>query len=183
MKVLAAFRLKVRKIVRTVLLKILHPSVRTDGAHLVRPGTEIIVRGGGRMSLGKNVSTYRGVALSALGGDLRIGSGVALNRGDVIVCRSAVTIGDGCAFGPHVAVYDHDHRFSDEGFSMDAFRTGPVVIEERCWIGANVTILRGTHIGAGCVIGAGTVVKGEIPAHSLVRSGRELVIEPIGGRT
>ena len=29
-------------------------------------------------------------------------------------------------------------------------------------------ILRNTHIGDGCVIGAGVVVKGDIPPHSIV---------------
>ena len=33
---------------------------------------------------------------------------------------------------------------------------------------ANCVILRGTKIGDNCVIGAGTVVKGEIPANSVV---------------
>ena len=55
----------------------------------------------------------------------------------------------------------------------------PITIEDNCWIGANATILRGTHIGEGCVIGAGTVVKGEIPPHSIVTSNREMVIKPI----
>ncbi|MCR4913326.1 MAG: acyltransferase [Lactobacillus sp.] len=34
----------------------------------------------------------------------------------------------------------------------------PVKIDDGCWIGANVTILPGVHIGKGCVIGAGAVV-------------------------
>ena len=31
-----------------------------------------------------------------------------------------------------------------------------------------MTILRNTHMGEGCVIGAGAVIKGDIPAHSIV---------------
>jgi len=34
----------------------------------------------------------------------------------------------------------------------------PVVIEEDVWCGANVTILKGVHIGKGSVIAAGAVV-------------------------
>jgi acetyltransferase-like isoleucine patch superfamily enzyme len=35
---------------------------------------------------------------------------------------------------------------------------GIVVIGNRCWIGANATILKGVTLGDGCVVGAGAVV-------------------------
>ena len=78
-------------------------------------------------------------------------------------------------------IYDHDHKFGPEGI-RPGYNTAPVVIENDCWIGAGVTILRGTHIGEGCVIGAGSIVKGEIPPHSLVTSDRQLTIVPIEAR-
>ena len=172
-------REKIKKVIRTAGMKVLHPSVRTAGWLMVRLNTEIIVRNGGALVLGANVSTFPRVTLAAAGGRLTVGSGVSFNRGDILVSYQEITIGDGCAFGPNVIVYDHDHVFSAQGFEMDQFKTAPVVIEEGCWIGANVTILRGTHIGKGSVIGAGAVVKGNIPPHSLVKSDRTLIIEPI----
>ena len=36
----------------------------------------------------------------------------------------------------------------------------PIEINDGCWIGANSTILHGTVIEKGCVIAAGSVVKG-----------------------
>ena len=42
--------------------------------------------------------------------------------------------------------------------------------------------MRGTHIGEGLVIGAGSVIRGEIPAHSLATSGREIKVSPIEKR-
>lgn len=36
----------------------------------------------------------------------------------------------------------------------------PIEIKDGCWIGANSTILPGTVIEKGCVIAAGSVVKG-----------------------
>lgn len=70
-----------------------------------------------------------------------------------------------------MTIYDHDHKFNANGIQSD-FNYGSVIIDNGCWIAANVTILRNTHIGEGCVIGAGTVVKGEIPPHSLVTNDR-----------
>ncbi len=179
MKKLTGIREKLNKIIWTIFLKIRHPGVETEGYHMVRPGTEIILQKKGSLSLGKNVSTYKRVTFSVCGGNLRIGKEVSFNRNDTIVCYNKISIGDGCAFGPNVVIYDHDHNYSAEGFSVDTFKSSPVVIENQCWIGANVTILRGTHIGKGCVIGAGTVVKGDIPALSLVTGNRELVIKEL----
>lgn len=42
-----------------------------------------------------------------------------------------------------------------------------IVIEDDCWIGANVVVVSGAHIGRGCVIAAGAVVAGVIPPYSI----------------
>ena len=172
-------RERMQKIIGTAWLKIRHPSVKTDRYHWVRPGTEIKLRRGGKMTLGRNVSTYRGVSLSVYGGSLHIGKDVSFNRNNVVVCMQEISIGDGCAFGPNVVIYDHDHQFSKDGFAVKEFNCSPVVIEDDVWVGANTVILRGTHIGQGCVIGAGSVVKGEIPANFLVKGDRKMSIEPL----
>ena len=43
-----------------------------------------------------------------------------------------------------------------------------IEIGKHCWIGANTTVLRGTKIGNNVVIGAGCVIKGEIPDGTVV---------------
>ena len=43
-----------------------------------------------------------------------------------------------------------------------------IIVEEDVWIGANVTLLAGSHIGRGVSIGAGTVVRNEVPPYSVV---------------
>lgn len=42
-----------------------------------------------------------------------------------------------------------------------------VVVEEDVWIGINVTLLAGTHIGRGAIIGACSVVTKDIPPYSI----------------
>ena len=42
-----------------------------------------------------------------------------------------------------------------------------VVVDEDVWIGINVTLLSGVHIGRGCVIAAGAVVSKDIPPYSI----------------
>ena len=43
----------------------------------------------------------------------------------------------------------------------------PIVAHDGCWIGANSTILPGTVIEKGCVIAAGSVVKGLLKSNRL----------------
>ena len=43
-----------------------------------------------------------------------------------------------------------------------------VIVEEDVWIGAYVTLLNGVHIGRGCIVGSGSVVRGSTPPYSIV---------------
>ena len=133
----------------------------------------------GKLTVGKNVTIKQGVYIATVdGGIISIGNNCSFNRNDMLVSHESITIGDNVAVGPNTVFYDHDHIFGASGLKP-GFKTAPIVIEKNCWIGAGVTILKGTHIGEGSVIGAGCIVKGEIPAHSLVTSNRELNITPI----
>jgi acetyltransferase-like isoleucine patch superfamily enzyme len=44
----------------------------------------------------------------------------------------------------------------------------PVAIGAGSWLGAGAVILPGTHLGRNCVVGAGAVVHGEHPDHSVL---------------
>jgi acetyltransferase-like isoleucine patch superfamily enzyme len=46
-------------------------------------------------------------------------------------------------------------------------RVAPVRIGARCWIGANVHVLRGVTIGDDVVVGAGSVVTRDLPPRVL----------------
>ena len=43
-----------------------------------------------------------------------------------------------------------------------------IIVEEDVWIGINVTLLSGAHVGRGAIIGAGAVVRGEVPPYAVV---------------
>lgn len=131
----------------------------TFGGHLVSDGRLVIVAGpNARLTVGER--TY-------------------FNEGTMISCLESVSIGAGCRFGPNVKVFDNDHKFSARNGVSQEHITSPVSIGDHCWLGTNVTILRGTQIGDNCVIGAGCVVKGIIPTGSLVTQSRTLEIRPI----
>ena len=43
-----------------------------------------------------------------------------------------------------------------------------IVVEEDCWIGSNVTLLSGVHIGRGGIVGSGSVVRKNTPPYAIV---------------
>ena len=93
-----------------------------------------------------------------------------------------LTIGDFCSIaGDVVFVLDGEHnyrRFSSYPFPAKVFHEkndsgcrGPIIVEDDVWIGYRATILSGAHLGKGCVIGAGTTVRGDIPPYSIYVDG------------
>ena len=136
----------------------------------------------GKLTIGRGIVAKPGTYLAVVnGGQLVIKNQAHFGRNCIIVCQDSISIGEGVAVGPNVLMYDHDHMFGGKGIQK-GFRTAPIHIGDRCWIGAGSIILRGTTIGEGSVIGAGCVVKGDIPPYSLVTSGRSLNIVPLEER-
>lgn len=43
-----------------------------------------------------------------------------------------------------------------------------IIIEEDCWVGTGAKLLAGTHLGRGCIVGAGSIVNKDIPPYALV---------------
>lgn len=101
-----------------------------------------------------------------------IGENCFFNNDCSINAYGQIKIGNGSVFGENVKIYDHNHRFSrrDLPIKEQGYVVGSISIGEHCWIGSNVTILKGTEIEDFCVIGAGTVIKGKIPAGSIVKN-------------
>ena len=102
-------------------------------------------------------------------GFLEIGRNVFFNSHCSITARQKIRIGDNCIFGENVKLYDHNHNYRDNDklICQQGFTSDEIIIEEDCWIGSNVTILKGVHIGKHSVVGAGVIVYKDLPAHSL----------------
>lgn len=136
----------------------------------------------GRFLLGKNVeiSNYCDFLVFDKA-KIEIGDHTYFNKFCMISSHVGVKIGDGCLFGPGVKIFDNDHQFTkDKGVSC-SLNSSPVNIGSHCWIASDVIILKGSKIGDNCVIGAGCVIKGDIPSYSLVKSQKNLEIVPIRG--
>lgn len=56
----------------------------------------------------------------------------------------------------------------DNMLSHNGDTNNDVIIEDDVWIGTNVTLLAGVHIGRGANIGAGAIVRNNVPPYSIV---------------
>ena len=154
-------------------------TLKMDNKIIFPKNTDILINDG-NIEIGKKFVAGPGLRLVAVrGGNISIADNVAFNYSVRMVAHKSIFVGEGCSLGPNVMIYDHDHDYDGKSFSRQEFKVAPVIIEKNCWIGANSIILRGTHIGEGCIIGAGTIVKGIIPPHSLVTNSRELKVVSI----
>lgn len=103
-------------------------------------------------------------------GKLIIGSGVTFNSYCTISCLSQITIGNNTIFGSNVNIYDHNHEFRNSNILIknQGYNSSPVFIGDNCWIGTNVTILKGVSIGSNSVIGTGVVVFKNVPENTVL---------------
>lgn len=100
---------------------------------------------------------------------IRIGDDVGITCSN-IVAAERVEIGDRVLIGANCLIVDTDFHPTSPLLrqkDMNAGKTAPVQIGNDVFIGMNCIILKGTCIGDGAVIGAGSVVSGSIPAHAV----------------
>lgn len=129
------------------------------------------------MKIGKGFRTRRHVEINVRGhAQLSIEENVFLNSGCILTAREKISIGNHTIFGPNVLVYDHDHQIENEKVLENTFVTEAVCIGNNVWIGAGTVILRGSVIEDNCIIAAGSIVKGHIPAGSIYVQKREKTV-------
>lgn len=103
---------------------------------------------------------------------IMIGRNVGMSASAIVAFRKVV-IGDNVRIGGNVVIYDSDFHslVLEERISVpeikDNIRCKAVYIEDNVFIGAHVTILKGSVIGKNSIIGAGSVVSGEVPANEV----------------
>jgi acetyltransferase-like isoleucine patch superfamily enzyme len=111
---------------------------------------------------------------------LIIRQNVFFNNFCSINCLEKIEIGENSIFGEGVKIYDHNHLYDQENslsIKRGEFTTAPVNIGQNCWIGSNVTILKGVTIGNNVIVGANCLIYKSIPSDSVVKHKEDLIIQ------
>ncbi len=87
---------------------------------------------------------------------------------------SLITLGKGVTLSGNTRILTHDWSPHTVGKAMEIYtinplgRILPVKIGDYSFIGTGSIVMPGVNIGRGCIIGAGTIVRGSIPDFSIV---------------
>lgn len=101
-------------------------------------------------------------------GDVIIGSETRIGLGNVII--GPVTVGDAVIFAQNIVLSGLNHNYEDVHLPIlkQNVTTAPIVVEDECWVGANVVITAGVTVGKHSVVAAGSVVTKNVPPYSVV---------------
>jgi acetyltransferase-like isoleucine patch superfamily enzyme len=151
---------------RLLKFRLANPHIVLRGMVFLGKHVEIHCRPGyGRMEIGRWVHIGDGNAIRCHEGSLRIGDKAVFGRQNTVNCYLDIEFGTAALVADWVYICDFDHvtaditrPIKDQGIVKSPVRIGPDT-----WIGTKVSVLRGTRIGRGCVLGAHAVVRGDIP--------------------
>ncbi|HJN45994.1 MAG: hypothetical protein CL477_03245 [Acidobacteria bacterium] len=152
-------------------------------------GQNVVLRHPHKIRIGDDVVIDDNCCLDAKGADNRgisIGNGVFIGRNTILSCKNGdieiddrANIGFNCEIfsGGHVrlgkrtlvAAYtyvvggDHLHDRTDRPVLEQGRVAQGIEVDDNVWLGAHVVISDGARVGRDAIIGAGGVVRGEIP--------------------
>ena len=154
--------------------------IGVDYGNRLNVHSKIYVSGYGKLKIGDDFVCVSGDNTNPIGRNLRcsfclgdkhaiidIGNNVGISASCLWI-NTCLTIGDNVKIGADCMIMDNDahsidysgRRKGGKGKIMSA----PIFIDDDVWIGAKCLILKGVHIGARSIIGAGSVVTKDIPA-------------------
>ena len=136
---------------------------------------------GNKLSIGKRTTFRRNFSvIIGCSGRIIIGTDCFFNHDCSLSSRGKIEIGNGNLFGENVKFYDHNHKFAgDAPIKLQGYSVGKICIGNHCWIGSNVTFLKGANVGDGCVIGTGCIINDTIPPWTVVTTEQQKIYRPI----
>ncbi len=95
-----------------------------------------------------------------------VGERTFINAGCKFQDQGGIYIGNDCLLGHNATLCTINHAQDPDRRGDMEFH--PIHIEDKVWLGANVTILPGVTIGEGAIVAAGAVVTKDVPPRTIV---------------
>ena len=103
-----------------------------------------------------------------LGGRLELDPSAVIGRGVSIDLSADVTIGAGAIIGEQTLILTHEHEHPGCPLLNTSVTATPLAIGAHAFIGARTVVLAAVRqIGAGAIIGAGSILTRDVPALEL----------------
>ena len=128
-------------------------------------GTKIVIGPNAMVDAFVKIKPAGGMGDVVIGADSHVNSGCVLFTGNGITIGRNVLIASNCTFAPT----NHEYKRADLLIREQRFKPsrGGIVIEDDVWIAANCVILDGSVIRQGAVVGAGSLVRGELAGYTV----------------
>jgi acetyltransferase-like isoleucine patch superfamily enzyme len=155
---------------------IIHRPVFVYGCHLMSIGADSLILHGASISV-ESPAWDRPAPV------LQIGDRVGIRPYCTISAAESVIIEDDVIIGAFTGIVDSDHTFAlgRPNVMHNPLATTPVRIGRGSWLAERVSVLRGSSIGTCCIIGANSVVRGEIPDYSIAVGAPARVVGSVEG--
>lgn len=146
----------------------IHPSARVSPLADIEDSVR-----GTRIVIGANVAIDSFVKVKPAGGsgDVIIGADSTINSGCVLYTGNGIRIGTHVAIAANCTFAPVNHEYASRSVLIreQGFRPskGGIVVGNDVWIGANCVFLDGTNIGDGCVVAAGSTVRGTLEPYGV----------------
>ena len=100
------------------------------------------------------------------GKNIHIGENVFINSGCKMQDQGGIYIGNDVLIGHNACLLTLNHDKTPE--TRADMHPSPIHIEDKVWLGSNVTVLPGVTIGEGAIVAAGAVVTKDVEENTIV---------------
>jgi len=102
-------------------------------------------------------------------GQLEIGDNTFIGHQSLVLMGgSEVKVGNNVDISSNVTIVNGTHEIGGIGKAAGVGVAKSIVIEDGCWLGASVTVIAGAVVGTQSIVAAGSVVRGKVPAYTIV---------------
>lgn len=138
--------------------------------------TRILVEDGATLAFKGNATVMYGADIEAFKkSKIIFGKSFISNIDFTCISAEKIEIGDNVSFGRNCVVRDNNggHYVSRRGFK----NTHPITIGQHCWICEGSTLMAGTKLGTGVIVGAKTFVRSSIPSFTMAMGNPAEVVD------
>ncbi len=113
------------------------------------------------------------------GAQVSFGARSFANFGLVALDPAPIVIGDDVQIGPNVQLLTATHPIHPDLRRAKWEAAAPIVVGDNVWLGGGVIVLAGVTVGKDTVVGAGSVVTGDLPAGVVAVGSPARVLRPV----